>query len=156
MGGLTHHPGCFHGRGESESAEVLSEVARHEERETKEPMTHPVNTRPLWASSGPMNCPSAKQSQLISLHQSSRGSELWLTVELWCLRLLVSQLRVTASDNHGRDNVPYLWSFKKKKNLFSQCRSCLISNTQLFCFSEISAIMKSPGRLKIPSVCLMG
>lgn len=56
----------------------------------KEPMTHPVNTKPLWAASGPLNCPSAKQSQLISLHQSSGGSELWHTVELQCLRLLVS------------------------------------------------------------------
>lgn len=70
------HLGSFHGRGELESAEVLSEVARREERETKEPMTHPVNTRPLCVSSGPMNCPSAKQSQLISPHQTSKGSEL--------------------------------------------------------------------------------
>lgn len=70
------HTGSFHGRGESESAGALSEVARHEERETKEPMTHPVNTRPLRVSSGPMNCPGAKQSQLISPHQSSGGSEL--------------------------------------------------------------------------------
>lgn len=49
------------------SAELLSEVARHEERETKEPMTHPVNTRPPWTCSGPMNCLSAKRSQLFPL-----------------------------------------------------------------------------------------
>lgn len=47
-GSLTHHRGCFHGRGGFESARVLSELPRHEERETKEPMTHSVNKRHLW------------------------------------------------------------------------------------------------------------
>lgn len=58
---------AFMGEGHLEGLERLSEVARHEERETKQPMTHPMNIRILWISSGPMNCLCAKRSQLFLL-----------------------------------------------------------------------------------------
>lgn len=84
---LAHHSRCFRGE-KLNSAKVLSEGARHEKRETKEPMSHPVNTRPLWAFIGSMNCPGAKQSQLNSLIKMAKAVNC-ITLQLGCLRLLV-------------------------------------------------------------------
>lgn len=104
---LAHYSGCLHSRGKLDSARVLSEVARHEENETKEPMTHPVNTRPLWASSRLRNCPIAKQSQLISLIRTA-GALNCVALCKYAVLDYQSVLTVTAIDNRSGEEHIFL------------------------------------------------
>lgn len=75
MFGDVYCPVSFHERGAFHRAKLLSEVDRHEKSKTKEPVTHPVNTRPLWVSSRPMGCDEQCQTGPIISPQQEEGHQ---------------------------------------------------------------------------------